>query len=262
MPLDVALRPVSSDDRVGEHRAVVWKFPNRTPSSAIRRMVGVSTGPPKHVHRAVADVVPGDEQDVRGALGRLRCEEGSQSGIESRMSRAIFPLNFRVISTPHSPHRWCLAEERRSRPGRVPSLAVAEPVCRLQAVMGKRDRGVHRHLGPSAELGSWSPGQGKAGGPLRQVGAGGKGAESLWCRPIHAHSVPHRDAERYRASPKGLERRIGVARHRRLGGRRSVYPDRWRSGDHSFAVMDSELAAPARQWPGGAIDARGWACSR
>ena len=26
IPFDVALRPVSSDDRVGEHRAVVWKL--------------------------------------------------------------------------------------------------------------------------------------------------------------------------------------------------------------------------------------------
>ena len=47
MPFEVALRPVSSDDRVGEHSAVVWKFAYRTPMSAIRRMFGVSTGPPK-----------------------------------------------------------------------------------------------------------------------------------------------------------------------------------------------------------------------
>jgi hypothetical protein len=46
MPLLVAFRPVSSDARVGEHSAVVWKFEYRTPMSAIRRMVGVSTGPP------------------------------------------------------------------------------------------------------------------------------------------------------------------------------------------------------------------------
>jgi hypothetical protein len=26
IPFDVALRPVSSEERVGEHRAVVWKF--------------------------------------------------------------------------------------------------------------------------------------------------------------------------------------------------------------------------------------------
>ena len=46
MPLVVALRPVSSDARVGEHRAVVWKLENTTPRSAMRRMVLHSTGPP------------------------------------------------------------------------------------------------------------------------------------------------------------------------------------------------------------------------
>ena len=46
MPFDVALRPVRSEERVGEHSAVVWKFAYRTPMSAIRRMFGVSTGPP------------------------------------------------------------------------------------------------------------------------------------------------------------------------------------------------------------------------
>ena len=46
IPLLVALRPVSSDARVGEHSAVVWKFENTTPRSAIRRIVGHSTGPP------------------------------------------------------------------------------------------------------------------------------------------------------------------------------------------------------------------------
>ena len=46
IPFVVALRPVSSDDRVGEHSAVVWKFANFTPMSAMRRMFGVATGPP------------------------------------------------------------------------------------------------------------------------------------------------------------------------------------------------------------------------
>jgi hypothetical protein len=47
MPFEVAFRPVSSDDRVGEHRAVVWKLEYRTPRSAILRIVGVLAGPPK-----------------------------------------------------------------------------------------------------------------------------------------------------------------------------------------------------------------------
>ena len=47
MPFEVALRPVSSEARVGEHSAVVWKLAYRTPLSAIRLIVGVCTGPPK-----------------------------------------------------------------------------------------------------------------------------------------------------------------------------------------------------------------------
>src|SRR5664279_332946 len=46
MPFDVALRPVSSDALVGEHKAVVWKFEYLTPCSAIFAIVGVWTGPP------------------------------------------------------------------------------------------------------------------------------------------------------------------------------------------------------------------------
>ena len=47
IPFVVAFRPVSSEARVGEHRAVVWKLPNRTPRSAMRCIVGVLMGPPK-----------------------------------------------------------------------------------------------------------------------------------------------------------------------------------------------------------------------
>ncbi len=47
MPTVVALRPVSSDARVGEHSAVVWNCERRTPRSAMRLIVGISTSPPK-----------------------------------------------------------------------------------------------------------------------------------------------------------------------------------------------------------------------
>ena len=47
IPTVVALRPVSSDARVGEHSAVVWNWDSRTPHSAIRLMFGMSTNPPK-----------------------------------------------------------------------------------------------------------------------------------------------------------------------------------------------------------------------
>jgi hypothetical protein len=46
IPLLVAFRPFSRLERVGEHKAVVWKFAYRTPRSAMRRIVGVSIGPP------------------------------------------------------------------------------------------------------------------------------------------------------------------------------------------------------------------------
>ena len=47
MPLVVALRPVSSDARVGEHSAVVWKLANTTPALGDAAHVRASrTGPP------------------------------------------------------------------------------------------------------------------------------------------------------------------------------------------------------------------------
>jgi hypothetical protein len=47
MLLRVWLRPVSRQDRVGEHSAVVCHCVKRMPCAAIRSMLGVSTGPPK-----------------------------------------------------------------------------------------------------------------------------------------------------------------------------------------------------------------------
>ena len=47
IPFVVWLRPVIRHERVGEHSAVVWKFVNRRPRSAIRLMLGVSIRPPK-----------------------------------------------------------------------------------------------------------------------------------------------------------------------------------------------------------------------
>jgi hypothetical protein len=44
--LRVWLRPVSRQERVGEHSAVVCHWVNRTPAAATRSMFGVSTGPP------------------------------------------------------------------------------------------------------------------------------------------------------------------------------------------------------------------------
>ena len=47
IPFDVALRPVKSEARVGEHSAVVWKLANFTPRAAMRAIFGHWTGPPK-----------------------------------------------------------------------------------------------------------------------------------------------------------------------------------------------------------------------
>ncbi len=44
--LRVWLRPVSRQERVGEHSAVVCHWLYRTPCAAIRSMFGVSIGPP------------------------------------------------------------------------------------------------------------------------------------------------------------------------------------------------------------------------
>jgi hypothetical protein len=44
--LRVWLRPVSRQDRVGEHSAVVCHCVNRTPPAAMRSMFGVSMTPP------------------------------------------------------------------------------------------------------------------------------------------------------------------------------------------------------------------------
>ena len=47
IPLAVWLRPVIRHERVGEHKAVVWKLVYVTPLSAIRCRAGVWIGPPK-----------------------------------------------------------------------------------------------------------------------------------------------------------------------------------------------------------------------
>ena len=47
MPFVVWLRPVSRQERVGEHSAVVWKFVNVSPAAAMRLRFGVSISPPK-----------------------------------------------------------------------------------------------------------------------------------------------------------------------------------------------------------------------
>jgi hypothetical protein len=93
MPLVVWLRPVRSDDRVGEHSAVVCQFVYVNPDAASRLMLGVSINPP---HGSIAENPTSSSTMYRtlGApAGATGWTNGSQSGIESRSSRLIVPLN-------------------------------------------------------------------------------------------------------------------------------------------------------------------------
>jgi len=97
MLFEVALRPVSRHERVGEQSAVVWKFAYLRPMSAMRRMVGVSIGPPK---TSIAPKPTSSQmiQSTFGApFGAFGCRNGSQSGVESRMSTLTIPENSLLI---------------------------------------------------------------------------------------------------------------------------------------------------------------------
>src|SRR6201992_2226751 len=92
MPTVVALRPVSNDARVGEHSAVVWNCDSRTPRSAMRLMVGISTRPPKQSHVAMPVSSHTRYKMFGASSGAVGAAYGPQSGSESRMSSSILPL--------------------------------------------------------------------------------------------------------------------------------------------------------------------------
>ena len=98
IPFVVWFRPVRSDDRVGEHRAVVCQFVYVSPLLASRLMFGVSISPPQG---SIAEKPTSSSTMYRtfgepsGATG---CVYGSQSGTESRMSMLIVPLNGSVMA--------------------------------------------------------------------------------------------------------------------------------------------------------------------
>jgi hypothetical protein len=97
MLLVVAFRPVMRLARVGEQSAVVWKLLKRIPASAIRVIVGVSTGPPN------VSMVPYPTSSqtiyrIFGApSGATGCVKGTQSGFDSLISTAILPFHCLVI---------------------------------------------------------------------------------------------------------------------------------------------------------------------
>lgn len=90
--------------RVGEHSAVVWKLAYLTPRSAIRRMVGVVTGPPK------MSIVPypTSSQTTNSTLGApsgaFGGRKGVQSGVDFLMSSSTLPANAGIpfVSRPVS----------------------------------------------------------------------------------------------------------------------------------------------------------------
>jgi hypothetical protein len=98
IPTVVALRPVSSDARVGEQSAVVWNCERRTPRSAMRLIAGMSTRPPKQSHVAMPVSSHTRYSTLGAPSGAVGAAYGPQSGSESRMSSSILPLN--SVSTP------------------------------------------------------------------------------------------------------------------------------------------------------------------
>src|SRR5262249_59641052 len=97
IPFVVWFRPVIRQERVGEQRAVVWKFVYVSPRSAIRLMLGVSIKPP---NGSIAEK-PTSSRTTYSTLGAppgaIGCLYGSQSGVESLMSMLTVPLNGLLI---------------------------------------------------------------------------------------------------------------------------------------------------------------------
>jgi hypothetical protein len=76
IPFVVWLRPVIRQDRVGEQRAVVWKFVYTRPCSAIPVDVRRLDHPAERLHGRKPDVVEDDVEHARSALGRDRLRVG------------------------------------------------------------------------------------------------------------------------------------------------------------------------------------------
>ncbi len=93
IPLLCALRPVSRQERVGEHNAVVWNCVNRTPASATRRMLGISIKPPYKSHEPNPMSSHTTNKTFGAPAGACGSTNKSQSATESRTSRLALPLN-------------------------------------------------------------------------------------------------------------------------------------------------------------------------
>src|SRR3954466_14263000 len=92
MEFVVWLRPVRRHERVGEQSAVVWKFVNTRPRSAIRLMLGVSMSPPNDSSAEKPTSSRMMYSTFGVPSGAITCAYGSQSGTESLISTLIVPL--------------------------------------------------------------------------------------------------------------------------------------------------------------------------
>src|SRR5512132_3814399 len=100
MPLVVWFRPVSREERVGEHNAVVCQFVYVSPDAASFWMFGVSIRPP---HGSMAEKPTSSNtmyMTLGAPSGATGWRYGSQSGVESRSSMLMMPLNDFVMPFP------------------------------------------------------------------------------------------------------------------------------------------------------------------
>ena len=93
-------RPVRKVERVGEHSAVVCHCEYVSPLSASRCNVGILMRPPNGDH-AASPVSSYNTMRMFGApAGAVGSVYGVQSGLESRTSSLIVPLNALVMAGP------------------------------------------------------------------------------------------------------------------------------------------------------------------
>src|SRR3954467_7795912 len=113
IPFVVWVRPVIRHDRVGEHSAVVWKFVKRRPRSASRWTFGVSISPPNGCMAEKPTSSSTTYRTLGEPGGAFGCSYGAQSGVESRMSRLMVPLNGVLMRSPGEVWQNCLRDHQR-----------------------------------------------------------------------------------------------------------------------------------------------------
>ncbi len=138
IPFEVALRPVSRHERVGEHNAVVWNWVNLTPArrcdacSACRSAAEQIPGPEAHV-------VPHHEQHIRGT--RRRGRFGERRPVRRRVPDIVLDL---PVELQHSepPQSSSMTRKADARPvtseasARLPVLGAEWCVVRIRGAVG------------------------------------------------------------------------------------------------------------------------------